>query len=174
MLAPSTFAPERRPPSLRARRYKWPDMPWERLQGRRRTIALAALAVVAVVAAAIVVAVVSGRQSTPAVSGAAKGVVTTVRQFESAVAGRDWVGICNRLYAKKARAAAGGAHCPSALAQSAGGLRDPRVKIVSVVVRGQAATVTVAASVNGKAPVTDSIQLVREAGQYRIVSAGTG
>jgi hypothetical protein len=149
-------------------------MPWERLQGRRRTVALAALAVVAVAAVAIVVAVVSGRQSTPPVSGAAKDVVTTVRQFESALAGRDWVGICNRLYAKKARAAAGGAHCPSALAQSAGGLRDPRVKIVSVVVRGQAATVTVAASVNGQAPVTDSIQLVREGGQYRIVSAGTG
>jgi len=108
------------------------------------------------------------------VSGAAKDVVTTVRQFESALAGRDWVGICDRLYTTKARAAAGGAHCPSALAQSAGGLRDPRVKIVSVVVRGPAATVTVAASVNGKPPVTDAIELVRERGQYRIASAGTG
>ena len=149
-------------------------MPWERLQGRRRTVALATAAVVAVAAAAIVVAVLSGRQDTPSVSGAAKDVVITVRQFESALAGRDWVGICNRLYAKKARAAAGGSHCPSALAQSAGGLRDPRVKIVSVVVRGQGATVTVAASVNGKPPVTDAIQLVRENGRYRIVSAGTG
>src|SRR5436305_14738626 len=117
-------------------------MPWERLQGRRRTVALASAAVVAVAAVAIVVAVVSGRQDTPSVSGAAKDVVTTVRQFESALAGRDWVGICNRLYTSRARAAAGGTHCPSALAQSAGGLRDPRVKIVSVAVRGPAATVT--------------------------------
>src|SRR5690348_4744550 len=100
MLAPSTFAPERHPASRRARRYKWPGMPWERLKGRRRTVALATAAVVAVAAVAIVVAVVSGRQSTPGVSGAAKDVVTTVRQFESALAGRDWVGICNRLYAK--------------------------------------------------------------------------
>jgi hypothetical protein len=147
---------------------------WERFHKRRRTVALAALGVVAVAAAAILVAVLSGRQDTPSVSGAAKDVVTTVRQFESALAGRDWVGICERLYTSKARAAAGGAHCPSALAQSAGGLRDPRVKILSVVVRGQAATVVVSASVNGKPPVTDAIQLVREHGQYRIASAGTG
>ena len=149
-------------------------MALERFRGRRRTVALAALAVVAVAAAAIVVAILSGRQDTPPVSGAAKDVVATVRQFESALAGRDWGGICNRLYTTGAREAAGGSHCPSALAQSAGGLRDPRVKIVSVVVRGQAATVTVAASVNGKPPVTDAIQLQREDGRYRIASAGTG
>jgi hypothetical protein len=147
---------------------------WERLYRRRRTVALAALAVVAVAAVALLVARLSGRQDTPSVSGAAKDVVTTVRQFESALAGRDWVGICNRLYTSKARAAAGGAHCPAALAQSAGGLRDPRVKILSVVVRGPAATVTVAASVNGKPSVTDAIQLQREHGQFRIASAGAG
>ena len=141
---------------------------------RRRTVALATLAVVAVVAAAVLVARLSGSQETPSVSGAAKDVVTTVRQFESALAGRDWAGICNRLYTSNARAAAGGAHCPMTLAQSAGGLRDPRVKIVSVVVRGRAATVTVAASVNGKPPVTDAIQLEREGGRYRIASAGAG
>jgi hypothetical protein len=147
---------------------------WERFHSRRRTVALAALAFVAVAVAAVLVAILSGRQDTPSVSGAAEEVVTTVRQFESALAGRDWAGICDRLYTSRARAAAGGAHCPSALAQSAGGLRDPRVRIVSVVVRGQAATVTVAASVNGKAPVTDAIELQREDGVYRIESAGTG
>jgi hypothetical protein len=149
-------------------------MGWERLEGRRRTVALGALAVVAVAVAAIAVAILSGRQDTPPVSGAARDVVTTVRQFESALAGRDWAGICERLYTSRARAAAGGSQCPSTLAQSAGGLRDPRVKILSVVVRGPAATVTVAASVNGKAAVKDSIQLQREDGQYRIASAGSG
>ena len=128
----------------------------------------------AVVAAVVLVARLSGREDTPSVSGAAADVVTTVRQFESALAGRDWAGICNRLYTSKARAAAGGSRCPAALAQSAGGLRDPRVRIVSVVVRGSAATVTVAASVNRKPPVTDAIQLEREDGQYRIASAGAG
>ena len=123
---------------------------------------------------AVLVARLSGGSDTPPVRGAAKDVVDTVRQFEAALARRDWPGICNRLYSSKARDAAGGSRCPTTLAQSAGGLRNPRVRIVSVVVRGQAATVTVAASVNGKPPVTDSIQLVREGGRFRIASAGVG
>lgn len=146
----------------------------ERVHRRRRTVARAALAVLAVGAIALLVARLSGRQDTPAVSGDAEDVVNTVMQFETALANRDWPGVCTRLYSSRARAAAGGARCPTTLAQSAGGLRDPRVKILSVVVRGQAATVTVAASVNGKPPVTDAIQLVRERGRFRITSAGVG
>lgn len=144
----------------------------ERVHRRRRTVALAALAVAAVAAIAVIVAKLSGSTSTPPVSGAPKDVVATVMQFETALANRDWATICNALYTKEARAAAGGGNCPTTLAQSAGALREPRVKIVSVVVRGQAATVTVAASVNGKPPVTDAIQLVREDGKFRIASAG--
>jgi hypothetical protein len=132
------------------------------------------LAVVVVAAIAVLVARISGRGDTPQVSGAAKDVVATVMQFQSALAGRDWATICNQLYTSKARAAAGGARCAATLAQSAGGLRAPRVRILSVVVRGQAATVTVAASVNGKPPVTDAIQLVREGGRFRVASAGVG
>jgi hypothetical protein len=123
---------------------------------------------------ALLVARISGSEDTPQVSGAAKDVVATVMQFQSALAGRDWATICNRLYTSKARAAAGGARCASTLAQSAGGLREPRVKILSVVVRGEAATVTVSASVNGKPPVTDAIQLVREGGRFHVASAGVG
>ena len=146
----------------------------ERVYRRRRTIALAALAVVVVAAVAVLVARLSGDEGTPPVKGAAKDVVATVKQFETALAGRDWRGICDRLYTADARKAAGGDRCPVTLAQSAGGLRNPRVRIVSVVVRGQAATVTVAASVNGKPPVTDAIELVREGGRFRIASAGVG
>jgi hypothetical protein len=146
----------------------------ERVHRRRRTVALAALAVVVVVVAAIVVSRLSGREDTPQVSGTAKDVVATVMQFETALANRDWAGICLRLYSADARRAAGGARCTSTLAQSAGGLRNPRVRILSVTVRGQRATVTVAASVNGKPAVTDTISLVREGGRFRIASAGTG
>ena len=146
----------------------------EPVDKRRRTVALGALAALAVVVIAVLVARLSGREDTPQVSGAAKDVVATVMQFETALANRDWADICTRLYSSGARAAAGGARCPTTLAQSAGGLRDPRVKIVSVVVRGEAATVTVSASVNGKPPVTDAIQLVREGGKFRIASAGVG
>ena len=137
-------------------------------------MAVGALGAVLVVLLAVIVARLSGREDTPEVSGAARDVVATVMQFETALENRDWAGICTRLYTSRARAAAGGARCPTTLAQSAGALRDPRVKLVSVVVRGQAATVTVSASVNGKPPVTDAIQLVREGGKFRIASAGVG
>jgi hypothetical protein len=131
-----------------------------------------ALGVLVVALVVVIVARLSGREDTPRVSGAAKDVVSTVMQFETALANRDWARICTGLYSSRARAAAGGARCAATLAQSAGGLRDPRVRIISVVVRGDAATVTVSASVNGKPPVTDAIQLVREGGRFRIVSAG--
>src|SRR4051812_31001786 len=146
----------------------------EGLHRHRRTLALAVLAVVAGALIAIGAAKLSSRDDTPQVSGAAKDVVATVMQFESALENRDWSGICDRLYSSRAKAAAGGARCASTLAQSAGTLRDPRVTILSVVVRGEAATVTVRASVNGKPPITDAIMLVREDGRYRIASAGVG
>jgi hypothetical protein len=133
-----------------------------------------AFAVVIVALIAVIAARVAGREEARPVSGAAKDVVATVMQFQTALANRDWAGICTRLYSSRARAAAGGARCTTTLANSAGALRDPRVKIVSVVVRGEAATVTVIASVNGRPPVTDAIQLVREGGMFRIVSAGAG
>jgi hypothetical protein len=146
----------------------------ELLRRHRRNIAIAGLAVVGVALIALLVAKLSGREDTPEVSGAAKDVVSTVMQFQAALSNRDWDGICARLYSSDARAAAGGARCPATLAQSAGALRNPRVTIRSVVVRGEAATVTVSASVNGKPPVTDAITLVREGGHFRIVSAGVG
>jgi hypothetical protein len=137
-------------------------------------MALAALATAGVVAIALLVSKLSGTPDTRTIGGAAQDAVDTVMQFETALAGRDWPGICNRLYAKEARAAAGGSRCTTTLAQSAGGLREPRIKILSLRVRGKAATVTVAASVNGKKPVTDTIQLVREKGRFRIAAAGAG
>jgi hypothetical protein len=146
----------------------------EPVHRRRRTAALAAAAVLAVAVIVVLVARISGGEDTPPVKGAARDVVETVKQFETALAGRDWRSICNRLYSSDARKAAGGDGCPTTLAQSAGGLREPRVQIISVVVRGQQATVTVAASLNGKSPVRDAIQLVREGGRFRISSAGVG
>lgn len=127
----------------------------------------------AVVLVALVATLLSRGDDTREVSGVPKEAVAVVMRFETALAGRDWAGICNRLYTSDARAAAGGARCPTTLAQSAGGLRSPRVRIVSVTVRGQSASVVVAASVNGKEPVTDKIQLRPEDGELRIASAGS-
>ena len=106
------------------------------------------------------------------VSGASKQVGDTIIQFERALAEGDFATICGNLFTIEAREAAGGDRCPSVLQDTAGGLRSPDVRIISINVRGNTATATVRASVAGGPPVTDVIRLLRQRGRYKIVSAG--
>ena len=130
----------------------------------------------AAVAGAIVIAVVAvvrdGDDGPPEVSGTPKEAVDTVERFRVALAARDFATICDQLYTTEAREAAGGDDCQSVLAQETAKLRDPRVEIVGLVVRGDTAVVTVRASVRGEKPVQDTIQLAREQGRFRIASRG--
>jgi hypothetical protein len=107
-----------------------------------------------------------------AVGEATRQVDATLRQFERALAQGDFATICGNLFTVEAREAAGGDRCPSVLQDTAGGLRDPNVQIVSITVRGNTATAVVRAKVAGGPPVTDTIRLVKQGGRYRIVSAG--
>lgn len=107
-----------------------------------------------------------------AVSEATKQVAATLSQFERALAQGDFATVCGNLFTLEAREAAGGDRCPSVLQDTAGGLRDPDVQIVSILVRGRTATAVVRARVAGGAPVTDTIRLVSQGGRYKIVSAG--
>jgi len=114
----------------------------------------------------------SENQPPRAVGEATRQVVATLRQFERALGGGDFATICGNLFTREAREAAGGDRCPSVLQDTAGGLREPNVQIVSITVRGNTATAVVRATVAGGRPVTDTIRLVRQDGRYRIVSAG--
>jgi hypothetical protein len=107
-----------------------------------------------------------------AVGEATRQVVGTIQQFEKALAAGDFATICGNLFTTEAREAAGGDRCPSVLQDTAGGLRSPRVQIVSITVRGNTATAVVRATVAGGAPVTDTIRLLKQDGRYKIVSAG--
>ena len=107
-----------------------------------------------------------------AVGEATRQVVATLEQFERALADGDFATICGNLFTTEAREAAGGDRCPSVLQDTAGGLRDPKVQIVSITVRGNTATAVVRATVSGGRPVTDTIRLVKQGGRYKIVSAG--
>ena len=116
---------------------------------------------------------IGGGDAEPApVSGAPKQVVATIMEFERALAAGDFATICGNLFTLEAREAAGGDRCPSVLQDTAGGLRDPDVRIVRINVRGKTAVVTVRARVAGGETVTDTIRLVRQGGRYKIVSAG--
>ena len=108
----------------------------------------------------------------PEVTDATKQVAATLDQFERALSQGDFATICGNLFTLEAREAAGGDRCPSVLQETAGGLRDPQVQIVSITHRGNTSIAVVRARVAGGPPVTDTIRLVRQGGRYRIVSAG--
>jgi hypothetical protein len=131
------------------------------------------LTAVAGVLVIVAVAVIrAGDDGPPAVSGTPKEAVDTVEAFRRALAARDFATICDQLYTTDAREAAGGDDCQSVLAQETAKLRDPRVEIVGLTVRGDTADVTVQASVRGEKPVQDIIRLTREKGRFRIASRG--
>ena len=108
----------------------------------------------------------------PAVNQATEQVAETLTQFERALSQGDFATICGNLFTLEAREAAGGDRCPSVLADTAGGLRNPEVEIVSITHRGKTATAVVRARVGSGPPVTDTIRLVSQDGRYKIVSAG--
>jgi hypothetical protein len=146
--------------------------PWRSPAGR------AVLLAIGLAGAGIAAAFLGGGQvkdpepPPPAVSEATDQVAATLAQFQRALAQGDFATICGNLFSVEAREAAGGDRCPSVLADTAGGLRDPKVQIVSITHRGNTATAVVRARVGSAPPVTDTIRLVRQGGRYRIVSAG--
>jgi ketosteroid isomerase-like protein len=139
---------------------------------RRRTLALVACVAVFAAAGAFLIARAVGGDDTPRVSGAPKDVVATVQAFGQALAARDFARICDDLFTLEAREAAGGDSCRATLAQSAAGVRDPRITIRAVTVRGDQATATVLAHQRGKRDTVDVIDLQRERGRYLIAAAG--
>jgi hypothetical protein len=145
---------------------------WRSPGGRALLLAIG-LAGAGVAAALLGGGKIGGDEPEPApVSGAPKQVVATIMEFERALAEGDFATICGNLFTLEAREAAGGDRCPSVLQDTAGGLREPDVRIVSINVRGKTATAIVRARIAGGRPVTDTIRLLRQGGRYKIVSAG--
>ena len=147
------------------------EHPRRRVLVRRGALLFAVAAVVAGVAVALVAG--DGKRKPPPVSGTPAEAVAVVQAFDRALATRDFAAICDGLFSKRARIAAGGDDCQSVLAQATARLRRPTVQIQSVVLSGGgSATVGVLAGTAGERPAPDLIRLVRERGRFRIASAG--
>jgi hypothetical protein len=152
-----------------------PRRPLPRSVYRRRRAA--GVIVLAAIAGAGLGALVGGFGSiggAPAISGSPKEAVGVVQAFERALGRHEWATICDRLYSSAARTGAGGQDCPARLAAAAGGVSDPKARILNVTVHGDQATVAVSARVSGGSPVTSQIHLIREHGDYRILYSGSG
>lgn len=98
----------------------------------------------------------------------AQQVADTVGALQHDLLTRDWRDICERVFSSDARAQAGGESCTSFVRRGAAHLRGERIRIRSIVVRNDGASVEVTTIAQGQAPVGDTLQLVFESGRYRV------
>ena len=106
------------------------------------------------------------------ISGAAKQVADVVQRLEKATETKNFAAICNDILASSARKQAGGDACPAVLGARVRDVSHPRIKIESIEIDGPTAQAKVRTTATGQAPTTDVIRLVRENGEYRVISLG--
>ena len=114
-----------------------------------------------------------GEEPQPA-SGAAREIGRVVDALERSSRAGDWAGICTDLFSAAARERAGGADCRRLLAETAGDVDQPEIRVLSIEVEGERARVRVRTRAGGQAPAEDTVILVREAGKWRIEALAAG
>jgi hypothetical protein len=100
--------------------------------------------------------------------GPAQQVADTVTTLEHDLLTRNWAGVCEQVLSSDARAQAGNDACPGFVRHGAVHLRGERIRIRSIVVQNEAASVDVVTTAQGQAPVRNTIRMVFENGRYRI------
>ena len=109
-------------------------------------------------------------ESPKPVSGPAKQVAEVIARLESATARRDYREICEELFSAEVRRRAGGEDCPDLLRRTGGSVRKPEIEVESIRISGRTATARVRTRAEGQDEARDTVELVREAGSYRISS----
>jgi hypothetical protein len=104
-------------------------------------------------------------------------VRATLVQFGKATSAHDYKTMCTKLLAPnlldKLREV--GLGCEEALKQGLGDVKSPQLSVGKVTVNGDTANAEVRSSAEGQSPSTDTVQLRRVDGSWRIASlAGTG
>jgi hypothetical protein len=112
-----------------------------------------------------------GEEPAP-IKGPAKEVAAVVQRFETAMRQQDFQVVCDELLASSVRSRSGGEDCPRILGQRAADVKRPRIRIDSIEVAGDKATVRVHTTAAGQGSVADTIRLAREGGRFRIASLG--
>ena len=112
-----------------------------------------------------------GRKADPeAIRGAPKQVAAAVASLESATRARRYGEICEDLFTRAARRRAGGRDCAELLRAATEDVRRPRVRLLSIRVKGETAEARVRTRSAGERAVDETIALRRERGRYRIAS----
>jgi hypothetical protein len=108
----------------------------------------------------------SGRQKRA--QGPAQQIADTVTLLEHDLLTRNWADVCDQVFSSDARVQAGSDTCPDFVRRGAAHLRGERIRVASIVVRDQAATVDVVTTAQGQAPVRSTLRMVLEGGRFRI------
>lgn len=105
-----------------------------------------------------------------AVKGAPKQVASAVAALDAATRAGRYEEICKELFTRDARARAGGRDCAALLRSATEDVRRPRVRLLSIRVKGEEAEARVRTRAAGERAVDETIALRRERGRYRIAS----
>jgi hypothetical protein len=99
-------------------------------------------------------------------------VRTTLTAFSRATAAKDYQALCDRLLAPSLIASLKkiGLPCEIALQQGLGEVRQPRLIVGRVTVKGKSAVAEVRSSAEGEEPSKDNVELVRTGAGWRISS----
>ena len=102
-------------------------------------------------------------------------VRTTLTDFSRATAAKDYQTLCDRLLAPSLIADLKkiGLPCEIALQQGLGDVRQPRLIVGTVTIKGKRATAEVRTSAEGQVPSKDTVELVRTDKGWRIASLAT-
>jgi Putative lumazine-binding len=101
-------------------------------------------------------------------------VRAAVDAFGKATAAHDYAKLCGMLAPKLVEQVKSvGLSCEKALQQGLGGVRNPRIVVGQVTVKGDNATAQVRTSASGEKPSRDTLKLTKVGGRWRIASLGT-
>lgn len=104
------------------------------------------------------------------ITGPGREVAEVVSRLELATRRRQFEVVCDELFTRAARARAGGGNCVRLLRSTAKDVRRPRIRLLSVRVKGNLAAARVRTLAEGQAAVEETIDLLREGGRYRIAA----
>lgn len=104
-----------------------------------------------------------------------EAVKTVVERFTTAFAKNDSGEICNRLLADELRRSVEsvGLTCEQAISESAKSVKNPKLEVLGVSVRGDLGYATVRSTATGQEPSVDRIALTRSDDEWRITALNT-
>jgi hypothetical protein len=105
-------------------------------------------------------------------AGDKQQVRDTLARFQKATASQDYRTLCTKLLARVVidRLRSVGLPCEAALQTGLGAVRQPKLKVTRIKIRGSTALAEVRSNAAGQSSSTDTIRLIKEDGDWRLTA----